>query len=170
MKKCFKCGKIKSLDEFYKHPEMGDGHLGKCIECTKKDVKNRSDRLYLSQEYAERERKRGREKYYRLGYKGNHGHKLYSVTVAHRKRFPEKYAAVTRCSKMKAPSGMQKHHWSYREEHHKDVFFLSTKDHARLHRYMVYDQERMMYRTKEGILLDTKERHEDYLEWTQTQE
>ena len=38
-KKCFKCGTAKSLDDFYKHPRMADGRLGKCKECTKKDVK-----------------------------------------------------------------------------------------------------------------------------------
>lgn len=37
-KQCFKCGSILPLTEFYKHPAMGDGHLGKCKECTKKDV------------------------------------------------------------------------------------------------------------------------------------
>ena len=37
-KACFKCGKTLPLTEFYKHPAMGDGHLGKCKECTKKDV------------------------------------------------------------------------------------------------------------------------------------
>jgi hypothetical protein len=37
-KACFKCGKTLPLTEFYKHPAMGDGHLGKCKQCTKKDV------------------------------------------------------------------------------------------------------------------------------------
>jgi hypothetical protein len=29
MKTCFKCGAVKPLSDFYKHPKMGDGHLGK---------------------------------------------------------------------------------------------------------------------------------------------
>lgn len=37
-KVCFKCGRKKSLDDFYAHPKMKDGHLGKCKECTKNDV------------------------------------------------------------------------------------------------------------------------------------
>lgn len=45
-KKCFKCLKKKDINKFYRHPKMKDGHLSKCIECTKKDVnKNRAENI-----------------------------------------------------------------------------------------------------------------------------
>ncbi len=56
-KKCFKCNKVKPLSAYYKHPQMSDGHLNKCKECTKKDAhKHREENLEKIQEY---DRKRG---------------------------------------------------------------------------------------------------------------
>ncbi len=35
MKKCFECKIEKELKEFYKNKSMKDGHVNKCIDCTK---------------------------------------------------------------------------------------------------------------------------------------
>lgn len=46
MKRCIKCGVEKSLGEFYAHSRMTDGHLNKCKDCQKSDVRsNRAKRL-----------------------------------------------------------------------------------------------------------------------------
>lgn len=51
-KQCFKCGDTKPLDAFYRHPMMADGHLNKCAECTKADVRSaRAARLEYYQAY-----------------------------------------------------------------------------------------------------------------------
>tara|TARA_R110000868_G_scaffold398485_1_gene671673 strand:+ start:87 stop:560 length:474 start_codon:yes stop_codon:yes gene_type:complete len=62
VKICFKCGTQKERAEFYKHPMMGDGLLGKCKECTKKDTKERIARKSLEQPWVDQERERCRIK------------------------------------------------------------------------------------------------------------
>jgi ribosomal protein S27AE len=52
-KECFRCGVRKSIDDFYAHPQMADGHLGKCKECTKLDA--RSNRVNNREHYREYE-------------------------------------------------------------------------------------------------------------------
>lgn len=58
VKLCFKCGEEKPLDEFYKHPMMGDGHLGKCKRCARLDV--RQNRAARREQYLEYDRERSK--------------------------------------------------------------------------------------------------------------
>jgi hypothetical protein len=55
-KRCFKCFVEMPLTAFYKHSRMKDGHLNKCIECTKKDVS--SARLEKIEYYRSYDRRR----------------------------------------------------------------------------------------------------------------
>lgn len=62
MKTCFKCGIEKDRADFYKHPQMGDGLLGKCKECTKKDTADRVKEKSADPLWMAKERERHREK------------------------------------------------------------------------------------------------------------
>jgi hypothetical protein len=165
---CFKCGLLKPISDFYAHPKTKDGHLNKCIECTKKDVKQRANLLLENPDYIEKERKRGREKYHRLNYNSVKIDQSYKSILMknYREKYPEKYKAKCLGGKIKTEKGYQKHHWSYNEIHAKDVIILATKDHAKAHRFIIYDQERMMYRRCDNMeLLDSKKSHLEYIEF-----
>ena len=58
-KRCFKCGITQPLDNFYRHPETSDGHLGKCKTCTKSDVSQNyhNNRSYYQEYEREREKR-----------------------------------------------------------------------------------------------------------------
>lgn len=72
MKTCFKCGESKSLDEFYKHPQMADGRLGKCKTCTIKDSETRRALKSSDPQWVVSELKRHREKSQKYREDGRH--------------------------------------------------------------------------------------------------
>ena len=170
-KTCVDCLKELPIDAFYKHKEMADGHLNKCKTCKKKYSADRELALRKDPKWVEKEKERARDKYYRLGYKDKYKptpEDKYNTIKKHREKYPEKYMAKNAAQRIPREAGTENHHWSYNKEHWEDVINMSKSNHAKLHRYMVYDQERMMYRAAgggvdgflQGSLLDTRERHE----------
>ena len=160
MKTCKECKVVKQSSYFY-------GVQGECKECTKKRVRNREKKLRQNTEWIEKENERCRDKYYRLNYKEKHKptpEKKKEIMDRYNLRYPEKRKAKNiSCRILTKIKGNELHHWNYNIEFAKDVIELNTKDHAKIHRFMKYDQKTFMYKDLNGELLDTKEKHENLI-------
>lgn len=152
-KVCFKCGKRKPLSEFYKHPQMGDGHLNKCKECTKKDVHEDYLRKSSNPKWVEKERERGREKFKRLGYKDKFK-KMSSIN-----RFEGDTARRARCRGYNT-QGKELHHWNYNEPF--SVFLLPRNVHRLLHKHIFVNRTDKFCYTDNNQKLQTVEQAEAY--------
>ncbi len=136
MKACFKCDRVLSLSNFYRHPKMADGYLNKCKECTKRDVrKNRKMRVNYYRWYDQ----------YRET--TSHRRALKKTYQKHwRERWPEKYRAHTLLGYAVRSGHIQKHSCSqcgsnvHVEGHHFDynqplnVIWLCRDCHKNTHK------------------------------------
>jgi hypothetical protein len=132
-KTCFKCGTAKELSEFYRHPYMADGHLGKCKSCTKKDVMEHREKNIDSVRAYDRER-------------GKLPHRRAQLlSLAHRQDAERKVKAsiavnnAVRFGKLKkqlchvcGATKVDAHHTHY--SHYLEVVWLCRSHHTQLHR------------------------------------
>jgi len=145
---CFKCNIKKPLDKFYKHKGMTDGHLNKCIECAKKDVRSRYERLSFNAEWVHKERIRGADKYKRLKYRTRPS--SHPETKGFRRKFPLHN------------KNKEYHHWNYNLL--TSVFVVDRlKGHKKIHAILRYDVESKCFLDGKEILLNTIEKHENFL-------
>lgn len=140
MKKvCFKCEKEKDIGDFYKHPKMGDGHLGKCKECTKKDVfKNYRKNISYYKEYDLRRNKtpdrKGQFAERQVRQRANNPQK-YKANTAVGNAIRDGRLAKLPCEKCGDTKDVQAHHDDYSRP--LDVRWLCFKHHKEVHGQVV---------------------------------
>lgn len=146
MKTCFKCGHTKPVELFYAHPQMGDGYLGKCKECTKADVAARTEVKKLNPEWVASERERCRIKSARARSQGTHhtsqeAKKAWERRNKHKRKAQGIAARAQRVGFLIAPpccqgcgqiAPLQKHHPDYSQP--VLVWWLCTACHGKAHR------------------------------------
>jgi hypothetical protein len=148
LKTCFKCGEEKHRSEFYRHPQMGDGLLGKCKECAKNDSESRIRLKWEDPEWVKTERERCRIKqanYRKLGIAQKVTNETrtrwavknklkvraeQSANQAVRKGLIKKKNACENCSKSGVK--LQKHHFYYSKP--LEVIWLCHACHGIAHR------------------------------------
>lgn len=129
MKECFKCGVTKPLLDFYRHKAMADGHLNKCKECTKSDVRERRATNPAVQEY-DRERGCRQDASYLREYRAKYPNK-YKAHRAVSKAVKE----GTLCNPGKCECGSTYHVEAHHDDYAKplDVRWLCALCHKRWH-------------------------------------
>lgn len=130
-KTCFKCGVERPLAEFYKHPQMKDGHLNKCKECTKSDATEvRSKNI---DHYRAYDRKRGsrRPDGYQSEYRNKYpnkykAHSIIGYAIKSGKLFEEP------CGECGSEEKLHAHHDDYSKP--LNVRWLCAAHHSQWHR------------------------------------
>lgn len=146
MKTCIKCAVQKPSDEFYAHPQMADGRLGKCKECCKAATRERTERMSHDPKWVAAQIERSRVSARRRRAEGlvepapNEKRRVY--LARHRAKYPERNrarAAVTRAVRSGRLLPQPCHCGQPAQAHHDDytkpleVLWLCPRHHADRH-------------------------------------
>lgn len=137
-KVCFKCHRELPITEFYRHIFMADGHLGKCKECTRRDVTEHRNANIEKVRLYDRERSR------RPGRKAQYKRKDYMKRKSVGPDYDRAHNAIARavssglitrpatCSRCPSTDRIQAHH----DDHSKplEVMWLCPMCHANRHK------------------------------------
>lgn len=159
---CNTCLDTKTHKDFY------DSNKSNCKDCIKAKSKLQRDIKISTPKGLEQERQRHREKYHRLGYKDIHkpsAENKAEIIKRYKEKYPEKQKAKIATNSLNRTKGNHLHHWSYNGEHYKDCIEMDIENHAKLHRFLKYDLTSFFYRTTDGKILDTKEKHLEYIKF-----
>lgn len=133
-KSCFKCGKEKPRSEFYRHSQMGDGLLGKCKDCAKKDVREHRRLNESVREYdrARAKTEKRKEQAARLSERWNAAHPIaYKAHTAVSNAVRDKKLTKQPCL-FCGSERVHAHHRDYTKP--LEVTWLCAKCHHRLHK------------------------------------
>lgn len=146
VKTCFKCLKDKPFSEFYRHSQMADGHLNKCKDCARLDVRqNRQKnhdyyiwydrirsmdehRVKARVEYANKHRALSRQRSAEWGQRNSHKKRAHSLVKRALDRGLLKRLPCEVCGK----EPTEAHHDDYDKPLH--VRWLCTAHHGEHHR------------------------------------
>lgn len=144
-KRCFKCGETKPLSAFYKYSGMADGHVNKCKECNKKDVRDNYSanndyyRQYDKERLKDKNSPRNLKKleYSRKYDKENPQKAKAQYTLGNAIR-DKRLVRGCSCEYCGSPHNIHGHHSSYSEDMWLIVTWLCGKCHVRLHKDFEY--------------------------------
>ena len=158
---CKKCNIDKELNDFHFRKDVLKYRL-ECKLCFNLKSKENYHKNRLDPIFIEIERKRAIEKYYRLYSKALFKRNKYNINESHKIKYPEKYKAADSTKKIRL-NGFHCHHWNYNKLYYKDIIYLTLTEHKKAHMFLIYDDQKMIYKTLDNISLDTKEKHIEYL-------
>ncbi len=136
MKQCFKCGEEKPRTEFYAHPMMADGLLGKCKVCARLDVKQRRRDPAVREKILAYDRERGNRQppSYQEKVRERNPQAVKARTALSNAVRDGKVTRGTRCEHCGSSGSLHGHHHDYSRPF--AVVWLCAACHRQLHALM----------------------------------